>query len=345
MPFVFVSSAREDAAAAVRLSETLKEAGIEVWLDQGRASSGRHGLLETRRAIRQCDVFLALLSSLSLSPRGFVQSEIKEALDVFQALPEHPSFVIPVRLDDCTVEDEVLQGIHWVDFFPSWDVGSACLLHALRERLGEAEAAAPSPRPPASPTPPLIELVRDSLARSFLAAESYRPRLILGSCLTMAGLAVIMVLRGVFEIETRDVSWKEPVIVTVSVILWIAYYFLVSGTVRWRRAERVRREIVRSNEIVLRQLVRRHPLLGRMLVGSWLWRSLLTVLQIAVVTAGLFAYVLLLLAGSYLIQRRWDLAGGALVIALGLASFAVLTARRVRRVWHSFQAKAGVPGL
>jgi hypothetical protein len=76
MGFVFISYAREDAAAAFRLSEALKEAGVETWFDQERIVGGQNWPMETRRAIRQCDFFVALLSSRSLSKRGFVQREI-----------------------------------------------------------------------------------------------------------------------------------------------------------------------------------------------------------------------------------------------------------------------------
>ena len=54
------------------------------------------------------------MSKTSVSKRGFVQSELKRAVDVLNDIPEGQVYLIPVRLDDCEVP-QALRHLHWVD--------------------------------------------------------------------------------------------------------------------------------------------------------------------------------------------------------------------------------------
>lgn len=76
-----------------------------------------------RKAIRESDYFLALLSKHSTSKRGYVNREMKMALEILDEFPEDKSFLLPIRLDDCQPSFEALRGINYVDFFPCWDDG------------------------------------------------------------------------------------------------------------------------------------------------------------------------------------------------------------------------------
>jgi hypothetical protein len=66
---------------------------------------------------------LALLSSGSVGKKGFVQREIREALDVLAEYPDDEIYMIPVRLDDCRPSHDKLHELNWVDLFPDQEEG------------------------------------------------------------------------------------------------------------------------------------------------------------------------------------------------------------------------------
>jgi hypothetical protein len=78
-----------------------------------------------------------LLSKHSVTKRGFYQKEIRVALDVLNEFPEDETFLVPVRLDDCTVRFEALREIQYIDLFPDWWDGFDRLLSALQLHRSE----------------------------------------------------------------------------------------------------------------------------------------------------------------------------------------------------------------
>jgi hypothetical protein len=48
--------------------------------------------------------------------RGYIQKEMKLAIEAMMEIPEGQIHIIPVRLDDCNVPD-ILSKLHWVDIF------------------------------------------------------------------------------------------------------------------------------------------------------------------------------------------------------------------------------------
>lgn len=125
---VFISYAREDARHADRLYMDLRAAGIDAWLDTRCLMPGQNWKREITRVIRGAAYFLALISQHSINKRGFVQSEVKRALQVMTEVPNDQIFLIPVRLDECHPADEELQDINWVDLFPNYEKGLTRIL-------------------------------------------------------------------------------------------------------------------------------------------------------------------------------------------------------------------------
>ncbi|MHC4124586.1 MAG: toll/interleukin-1 receptor domain-containing protein, partial [Planctomycetota bacterium] len=79
---VFISYAREDAAIADRLYQDLIGVrGVTPWLDSKKLLPGVRWKFEIMEAVKRCDLFIVLLSNKSVSKKGFVQYEIREALD------------------------------------------------------------------------------------------------------------------------------------------------------------------------------------------------------------------------------------------------------------------------
>ena len=46
---------------------------------------------------------IACLSKNSISKRGYVQKELKEAISVLDEIPEDAIYIIPIRIDGCFV--------------------------------------------------------------------------------------------------------------------------------------------------------------------------------------------------------------------------------------------------
>ncbi|MHC5763894.1 hypothetical protein, partial [Nostoc sp.] len=66
--------------------------------------------------------FLACISNRSLTKRGTVHSEIKQALEVYREFPEGSIYFIPAFLEEIIPENnerlpEEVQDVHWVKLY------------------------------------------------------------------------------------------------------------------------------------------------------------------------------------------------------------------------------------
>jgi len=114
---VFVSYSKKDVGRLLPIYEQLKRQGFNLWLDQEELLPGQQWEEEIIRVIKTARIFLLFLSSTWVESKGYVQKELKVALDVVQELPSDQVFIVPVRLDDCKVPRE-LSELNWMDL---WD--------------------------------------------------------------------------------------------------------------------------------------------------------------------------------------------------------------------------------
>lgn len=117
MSQIFISYAREDSAEARNLYEELVASGYRVWLDSEELLPGQRWKDEISRAIETSAAFLALMSTHSINKRGYVQKELRVALEVLDTVPANQLYFIPVRLEDVRPVDRQLQDLNWVDLF------------------------------------------------------------------------------------------------------------------------------------------------------------------------------------------------------------------------------------
>lgn len=134
---IFISYASEDHEKARRLYKELKYLGHKPWLDKESLFPGQNWETVILEEIRNCDFFLVLLSLSATKKKGFINKEIKEALNILEQLPESHIFTIPIRLDECSVTYEQLRSVHYVDFFPDWHAGFERLSHTLNSEIKE----------------------------------------------------------------------------------------------------------------------------------------------------------------------------------------------------------------
>jgi formylglycine-generating enzyme required for sulfatase activity len=128
---VFLCHASGDKPAVRDLYRRLRSDGIAPWLAEEDLLPGQDWQLEIPKAVRSSDAVIICLSSRAITKAGYVQKEIKYALDVADEQPEGAIFLIPVRLEECEVPER-LQRWQWVDFFQ--EKGYDRLLRALRQR-------------------------------------------------------------------------------------------------------------------------------------------------------------------------------------------------------------------
>jgi hypothetical protein len=133
----FLCHASGDKPAVRTLYRRLRGDGIEPWLDEENLLPGQDWQAEIPRAVRSSDVVIICLSRRSTTKAGYVQKEIRYALDVADEQPEGTIFLIPLRLEDCDVPER-LRRWQWVNLFA--DRGYERLMSALQVRAKEVQA-------------------------------------------------------------------------------------------------------------------------------------------------------------------------------------------------------------
>jgi formylglycine-generating enzyme required for sulfatase activity len=116
------------------LYHRLRADGFEPWLDEEELLPGQKWQKEIPKAVAAANVVIVCLSQAALTKAGYVQEEIKFALDIADRQPEETIFLIPLKLEECDVPDR-LAGLHWVNFFEQRDFER--LLRALRTKAEE----------------------------------------------------------------------------------------------------------------------------------------------------------------------------------------------------------------
>ena len=129
---LFLCLGSEDKPAVRQLYNNLISIGIDAWLDEEKILPGQDWQYEISKAVRNSDIIVICLSSTSVNKTGYVQKEIKYALDIAEEKPEGTIFLIPARLENCSVPDR-LSGKQWVNLFE--EKGFERLLKSLEAYL------------------------------------------------------------------------------------------------------------------------------------------------------------------------------------------------------------------
>ena len=136
---VFLCHASADKPKVRDLYRFLKRRGIQPWLDAEDLLPGQSWQVEIPKALSESDAIIICLSKSSVDKEGYIQKEIKFALDKALEMPEGRIFLIPARLEECEVPRSLI-GYHWVDLFD--ESGSAKLMKSLKVRASQLERAA-----------------------------------------------------------------------------------------------------------------------------------------------------------------------------------------------------------
>ncbi len=163
--FLCHASVNKDRVRA--LYARLRADGVRPWLDEEDLLPGQEWEDEIPRAVRESDIVLVCLSNQSVTRTGYVQREIRFALDAAEERPPGTIYVIPARLEECEVPD-LLRRWQRVDLFA--ERGYERLMQALRlhaARLVANQASSRSPdvlrdAPVAAPVPAAPDVSGDA---------------------------------------------------------------------------------------------------------------------------------------------------------------------------------------
>ena len=114
-PRVFLSYSSKDRERVRPIYQALRVAGLDPWLDTEDLLPGQDWGHEIRKAVTSSDFIVVFFSENATRP-GYVQKEIRIALDVADSRAAGEVFLIPVRLDAVEVPDRVRQ-YQWLDLF------------------------------------------------------------------------------------------------------------------------------------------------------------------------------------------------------------------------------------
>ncbi len=106
---VFLSYAREDAGAARRIADALRNAGLEVWFDENELRGGDAWDAKIRRQIDACSLFVPIISHHTQErSKGYFRLEWKLAVDQMHLLAAGVPFVAPVAIDATRESDAIV---------------------------------------------------------------------------------------------------------------------------------------------------------------------------------------------------------------------------------------------
>ena len=233
---VFLSYASQDAEAARRICESLRAAGVEVWLDQeGGLVGGDAWDRKIREQINACALFVPIISANTQARHeGYFRLEWKLAEDRSHLIAKGKPFIVPVSVD-ATAErgalvPDAFTAVQWTrlplrqaqDPRPA-DDGLAAFVARVRKLLGGS-----SSEPTATTTRP-----HDDAQGRLIAASPSAPTQ--SSELTAKNVElsteVRLPLEGAFQTFVPQRSlWRRALPLAVTAVATL----LVAGLVAWR---------------------------------------------------------------------------------------------------------------
>jgi hypothetical protein len=129
---VFLCHSSSDKPIVRELYQRLNaKKGIDPWLDEVKLLPGVEWDAEITKAVKESDVVIVCLSQSSINKEGYVQKEIRRALDIAEEKPDGTIFIIPLKLEECTVPDR-LSKWQWVNYFENGSFDR--LINSLKKR-------------------------------------------------------------------------------------------------------------------------------------------------------------------------------------------------------------------
>lgn len=97
---IFLAHASEDKPYVRNLYKKLKENGLEPWLDEENLMPGVNWDSKIKEAIKNARFFMACFSTQSVSKSGYIQKELKMALNELEQKASDVIYFIPALIED-----------------------------------------------------------------------------------------------------------------------------------------------------------------------------------------------------------------------------------------------------
>jgi hypothetical protein len=134
---IFLCHSSGDKARVKQLYDFLLKSGSDPWLDSEKLLPGQDWNLEINKALDSADVIMLCLSKKSVDKEGYVQKEIRLALDRALEMPDGRIFLIPACLEECELPYKI-RNYQWVDIFTA--DGMDKLVKSLNLRADQIKA-------------------------------------------------------------------------------------------------------------------------------------------------------------------------------------------------------------
>lgn len=139
MAHVFISYVREDSQSVERLCNSLRQSGVQLWIDRNNILPGTRWRRAIRKAINEGDYFIACFSPHYIN-RGttFMNEELTIAIELLRKMPIERAWFIPVLLSECELPDreigagETLLDIQQVRLYEDWEAGIKQILAVIK---------------------------------------------------------------------------------------------------------------------------------------------------------------------------------------------------------------------
>jgi TIR domain len=128
---VFLCHSSADKPFLRSLYGTLLKYEFKPWLDEYDILPGQDWRHTIEEAVHTSDAIIICLSCSSVNKEGFIQKEIKYALDAADEKPEGTIFLLPLRIEPCDVPPRLARW-QWINYFET--DGQRRLLTALNTR-------------------------------------------------------------------------------------------------------------------------------------------------------------------------------------------------------------------
>jgi hypothetical protein len=113
---VFISYASQDVQAAEMIRDALASANVPVWFDRARLEGGDLYDRKIRRNIKNCSLFVPLISANTRSRReGYFRLEWRLAVERSMQIDDSSPFIVPVVIDETPNSEDAVVPDHFLD--------------------------------------------------------------------------------------------------------------------------------------------------------------------------------------------------------------------------------------
>jgi len=133
---VFLCHASTDKPKVRELYRYLRRRGVNPWFDEEHLVGGQDWQVEIPKALASSDAIIICLTKNSVDKEGYIQKEIKFALDKALEMPEGRIFLIPIKFEECEVPF-TLSRYQWVDL--TVESGYSKMMKSLKFRASQLE--------------------------------------------------------------------------------------------------------------------------------------------------------------------------------------------------------------